>query len=220
MKKIPGHALHEKGLQKQKGVGPLVSNQERRAHRVPRINRSLIARCVLLFGVNGILFVRASGETSRTVVFDALAAKWKIYFWAHRTAAASPRPAPPGPIPPPGRAPPRHGPPVVLPGFRFDRFKHTKRRHSVCQQPGKKSGKHPTDKKRSSIGRQSVVNQSSCPLVPGHALHEYVHRDKNALVHWSAIPGYALHEKRLQRQQISVGPLASSQDRRAAVFRG
>ena len=36
---FPGHALHEKGLQRQKGVGTLVSSQERRAFAVPRINR-------------------------------------------------------------------------------------------------------------------------------------------------------------------------------------
>ena len=40
---FPGHALHEKGLQKQKGVGPLVSSQEQRALLVPRINRSSTA---------------------------------------------------------------------------------------------------------------------------------------------------------------------------------
>ena len=37
--KIPGHALHEKGLQRQKGIDPLVSSQERRARFVLRINR-------------------------------------------------------------------------------------------------------------------------------------------------------------------------------------
>ena len=36
---IPGNALHEKGLQRQKGVGPLVSSQEQRALLVPVINR-------------------------------------------------------------------------------------------------------------------------------------------------------------------------------------
>ena len=36
---IPGHALHEKGLQIQIGDGTLVSNQERRALAVPVINR-------------------------------------------------------------------------------------------------------------------------------------------------------------------------------------
>ena len=39
MNRIPGHALHEKGLQRQKGVGPLVSSQEHRALPVPRCNR-------------------------------------------------------------------------------------------------------------------------------------------------------------------------------------
>ena len=34
--RIPGHALHEKGLQKQKSVVPLVSSQEERALLVPR----------------------------------------------------------------------------------------------------------------------------------------------------------------------------------------
>ena len=36
---IPGHALHEKDLQRQKGAGPLVSSQEERALLVPVINR-------------------------------------------------------------------------------------------------------------------------------------------------------------------------------------
>ena len=35
---IPGHVLHEKGLQRQ-GVGTLVRSQERRAAFVPVINR-------------------------------------------------------------------------------------------------------------------------------------------------------------------------------------
>ena len=36
---IPGHALHEKGSQRQEGVGTLASSQERRVAVVPRINR-------------------------------------------------------------------------------------------------------------------------------------------------------------------------------------
>ena len=35
----PGHALHEKGLQRQKGVVPLTSSQERRVAVVPLTNR-------------------------------------------------------------------------------------------------------------------------------------------------------------------------------------
>ena len=36
---IPGHALHDKGVQRQIGVGTLVSSKERRAAVVPVINR-------------------------------------------------------------------------------------------------------------------------------------------------------------------------------------
>ena len=36
---IPGHALHEKGLQTVKGIGPLGSSQEERALLAPLINR-------------------------------------------------------------------------------------------------------------------------------------------------------------------------------------
>ena len=42
-KKSPGHALHEKGLQRQIGVDTLASNQEQRALLVPVINRELTA---------------------------------------------------------------------------------------------------------------------------------------------------------------------------------
>ena len=40
---FPGHALHEKGLQRQKSDGPLVSSQEQRALFVPRLNQLSIA---------------------------------------------------------------------------------------------------------------------------------------------------------------------------------
>ena len=36
---FPGHALHEKGFQRQKGDGPLVSSQEQRALFFPVIKR-------------------------------------------------------------------------------------------------------------------------------------------------------------------------------------
>ena len=39
IRQVPGHALHEKGLQKQKGDSPLFSSQEQRALLVPVINR-------------------------------------------------------------------------------------------------------------------------------------------------------------------------------------
>ena len=37
---IPGQALHEKGLQRQEGVGPVLSSQEQRAALAPRMNGS------------------------------------------------------------------------------------------------------------------------------------------------------------------------------------
>ena len=42
--RFPGHALHEKGLQRQMGVGTLVSSQERRAPLVQQINRRRTGR--------------------------------------------------------------------------------------------------------------------------------------------------------------------------------
>ena len=47
---FPGHALHDKGLQRQKGVGPLVNSQGRRALFVPVINRlSTAGQPLILF---------------------------------------------------------------------------------------------------------------------------------------------------------------------------
>ena len=69
---IPGHALHEKSLQKQNGVGPLVSSQEERALLVPVINPGSTADFVPAFGLHRISLVRASGEAFRRRVFDAL----------------------------------------------------------------------------------------------------------------------------------------------------
>ena len=71
--------MHEKGLQRQIGVGPLVSSQKQRALLVPVINRlpnayrplvnwSLCSSVVL----HRISLVRVSGESFRRLVFDAL----------------------------------------------------------------------------------------------------------------------------------------------------
>ena len=122
---IPGHALHEKGLQRQKGVGPLVSSQEHRALLVPQLNR-LSTGCQPIvnrslgssIGLRRILLARASGETFRRRVFDALEG-------ARDTCPLGElfcrRPALPGPTPLPRRAP-RPEPPVVCPGFGLDIF--------------------------------------------------------------------------------------------------
>ena len=126
---IPGHALHEKGLQRQKNAGPLASSQERRAAVVPRINR-LSTACQPVFnrtvcspiGLHCISFVRASGETFTTVVFDALEAlEGKMNGCIMGTPSCR-RPVLNRPAPPPRRAPPSPDPPVVCPGFWLDRL--------------------------------------------------------------------------------------------------
>ena len=76
---VPGHAMHEKGLQRQIAVGTLVNSQQRRALAVsqlnrwstagqPLVNRTFCSSTVL----NRISFVRACEETFRTVVYGTL----------------------------------------------------------------------------------------------------------------------------------------------------
>ena len=65
-----------------------------------------------------ISLVRASEETFRTGVFDALAGTRD----GGRTDSSASRPARPRPTLPPGRVPPRPDTPVICPGFEFDRF--------------------------------------------------------------------------------------------------
>ena len=66
--RFPGHALHEKGLQRQIGVGTLLSSQKRRALFVPRFNRTFCSST----GLHRISFVRASEETFTRVLFGTL----------------------------------------------------------------------------------------------------------------------------------------------------
>ena len=46
---IPKHALHEKGLQRQIGIGTMVSSQERRAHFVPETKNLCTAGLLFVF---------------------------------------------------------------------------------------------------------------------------------------------------------------------------
>ena len=76
---IPGHALHEKGLQRQIAVGTLVNSQQRRALAVPQLNRwstvgqPLVNRTFCSSTVlHRISFVRACEEMFRTVVYGTL----------------------------------------------------------------------------------------------------------------------------------------------------
>ena len=80
----------------------------------PLINRSLFSS----IGLNGISFVRASGETFRRRVFDALGGARDACLLGKLFCR---RPVLLGPAPPPGRAP-RPDLLVVCPGFGFDRF--------------------------------------------------------------------------------------------------
>ena len=113
---IPGHALHEKGLQRQIGDGTLVSSQERRALAVPLINRGTIAgqpRVNRSFrssiGLHRISFVRASEETSRTV-FGSLEGKREGCLLAGSTRRRPVLPSPAPPRRPAVRRPDRTGP--------------------------------------------------------------------------------------------------------------
>ena len=110
--------MHEKGLQRQIGVGPLVSSQERRAAVVPRINRSSTGYRVPPSVYMGFrLFVlpkRRSGQLS-----SMPGGKRDGCLLGEPTRR---RPVLPGPAPPPRRAPPRPDPPVVCPGFGLERF--------------------------------------------------------------------------------------------------
>ena len=128
-------------MQSQKGVGLLVGVQERRALFVPLVNRWFCSsaglheysfvractgicrgipsmqkrRCTSLHPVR----IRASGETFRRRVFDALEGARKDcplgeQFCWHTVL--------PDPASPPRRAP-RRDPPVVCPGFGLSRFR-------------------------------------------------------------------------------------------------
>ena len=93
---IPGHALHENGLQGQKGVGPLVSSQEQRALFVPRLNRLSTAHFVppsvyIAFR----LFVFLEKRSS-----DVSAIPWRVHgtfvSWANSSVGTQSCPTPPG----------------------------------------------------------------------------------------------------------------------------
>ena len=102
VRQVSGHALHEKGLQRQVGIGTLVSSQERRAAVVLVVNRTLCSPN----GLHKISFVRASEESSKTVILDALEEK-RVVLSPGRTDPPASHIAPPGHAPPPRRAPPR-----------------------------------------------------------------------------------------------------------------
>ena len=126
---FPGYALHEKVLQRQKGVGPPPSSQSQRALLVQRFNR-LSSGCQPLvnrlstarlvppsFYMGFRLFVlleSRSGDTSS--MLSGVRGKLVSF----RGELFCRRPTLPGPNPLPGHAP-RPDPNVVCPGFGFDK---------------------------------------------------------------------------------------------------
>ena len=100
---IPGHALHEKGLQRQMGAGTLVNSQERRAAVVPRFNRWFCSPV----GLHGNSCFRACRKTPRRVVYECLEGKRVGFILVGPTRRGPVLPVPPSPAAPPCAAPRR-----------------------------------------------------------------------------------------------------------------
>ena len=127
---FPGHALHEKGSQSQKGrqhTGPQPGTKSgRRPTAVvprinrlstgcqPRVNRTFCSPC----GLHRVSVARASEKSPRTVVQVASEGKRGGILLGEPIRR---RPVLLRTAPPLRRAPPRPDPSVVCPGFGFDR---------------------------------------------------------------------------------------------------
>ena len=118
---IPGHALHEKVLRTEMKRRRSTGQQPKmKSGSAPVVNRTF---CFSI-GLHRIWLLRASEESFRTGVFDALEGTRGSCPWANRSVGVPSSPAPgPRPAPPPRRAP-RSDPPVVhvCSGFGFDKF--------------------------------------------------------------------------------------------------
>ena len=91
---IPGHALHEKGLQRQKGVGPLVSSQEQRALLVPRFNRGSTAGFVppsVYIGFRLFVLLGRRGDVSSML----WRVRGRLVSWANSSVGIQSCPTPP-----------------------------------------------------------------------------------------------------------------------------
>ena len=116
---VPGHALHEKGLQRQVAVGTLVSSQQRRALAVPLTNRWSTGCFVpppVYIGFP--LFVLAKNRLEKLLMVP-WGARGTVAFRADRNVGSLFCPA--WPRTAVRHAPRRPDPPVVCPGFGLDR---------------------------------------------------------------------------------------------------
>ena len=177
--RIPGHALHEKGLQRQIGVVTLVSSQERRALAVPVINRLQTAR-----QPRALFLQRFTYDFACSCFWGEVQAMCLRCLGGYEGRLSPGRTVLPDPAPPPRRAP-RPDPPVVCPGFGFDSyiipgyvwhdnsFQRNKKNQSTGQQPGMNSDIRSADK--TLLARGSCFSIDLCEFrlsIPGHALHE------------------------------------------------
>ena len=142
--------MHEKGLQRQKGVGPLVGSQERRALLVPLINRLQSACQPLVLFLHSVyigfcLFVLLEKRSG-----DASSMLWGVrgtfVSLANCSVGVPSCPAPP-------RRPAVRPDPTRPWYVRI--LDSTGRRRHTGQQPGTKSGRGPADK--SDVNRGSTI---------------------------------------------------------------
>ena len=149
--RFPGYVLHYffTRTTKRRYIGQQPGKKSgRRPADKPLVNRGFCSSIDL----HRISYVRASDQSFRTVVPDALGKRGVGCPLGEPTRR---RPVLPGPVPP-RRAPPRRDPPVVYPGLAstnqfpgyalHEKIAETKRRRSTGQQPGTKSGRRPADK--------------------------------------------------------------------------
>ena len=138
LRRFPGYALHEKGLQTHIGVSTLVSSQEQRALLVPRLNRLSTAgqpRVNRTFcssaGLHRIsFFVLAKKRPGQLLMVPWGAIEGRLASEATKMSApcsAQLRPARPSALR-------RADPPVVCPGFGLDRL-HQPLAHALAQEP-------------------------------------------------------------------------------------
>ena len=96
---VPGHALHEQGLQGQKGVGPLFGSQEERALIVLVINRLQTAcQPLVLFSLSvyiGFRLFVLLGRRSGDVSSMPWGVRGTLVSWAYCSVGVPSCPAPP-----------------------------------------------------------------------------------------------------------------------------